>query len=387
MDAGGSMEISGGSIEAGGEAIRIEGDVTVRSGRITGSGEYGYAIHSLDGEVTISGGTVEATGTGVFCAAISSNGKVTISGGKVTASPNSDAIHISQYGAAAYLSGTCSGSFTVAENMGVKKGLIVEVDKLVIPGSRNNTAIGLTVKDGSGQAMWNTDGVVPEIVFTLAGDQQKTLAWGEKTSVKEPAITGLTANPKTMAAAGGDSTILVTGIDLPAAITVTAFDGLTPTTITGTTGGASTAVTLKFPANTSATLDKAYTIKASPDGGITWAAITTTVTVSKAEAEEPPIGGGGGGGGAPSTDAAISPAQADFDLNGGKDISVTLALNGRSLKNLNNGAYTLQAGADYVASGKSVTIKGGYLSTLAAGTHTIVFEMNGGVNPLLYCYG
>jgi uncharacterized repeat protein (TIGR02543 family) len=122
------------------------------------------------------------------------------------------------------------------------------------------------------------------------------------------------------------------------------------------------------------------------DGSGVTVTATTTVADPKphtlfAQWKEITVGGGGGGGG--STNASISPARADFDIKGGKDISVTLTLNGRKINALKNGAYTLKEGTDYTVSGNKVTIKAGYLSTLKTGAQTITFEMNGGVNPRL----
>jgi hypothetical protein len=94
-----------------------------------------------------------------------------------------------------------------------------------------------------------------------------------------------------------------------------------------------------------------------------------------------PGGGGGGGGAAPS--ASLSSTKADFDKDGGKDITVTINLNGFTLKSLTNGSYTLKEGADYTVSGNTVTIKAEYLATLAAGEQSITFNMSGGSNPKL----
>ena len=92
-------------------------------------------------------------------------------------------------------------------------------------------------------------------------------------------------------------------------------------------------------------------------------------------------GGGSSGGGNPN--ASIAPSNFEFDIKVSLDISVTLLGNGRSLIALTKGAYTLKEGTDYARSGNTVTITSGYLGTLGTGSHTIVFEMNGGVNPNL----
>ncbi len=95
-------------------------------------------------------------------------------------------------------------------------------------------------------------------------------------------------------AAGGSSIITVTGTNLLNGIKVTAFDGATATFITGTTSGSGTSqtVTLNFPKNESTAANKVYTVKASLDGGTTWAAQTAAVTVSKVySGETGPAGG------------------------------------------------------------------------------------------------
>ena len=61
------------------------GDITISGGTVTATGIFG--IYGFKG-VTIKGGTVEATGTGLQGSGIFGNGTVTISGGKVTATGN-----------------------------------------------------------------------------------------------------------------------------------------------------------------------------------------------------------------------------------------------------------------------------------------------------------
>jgi uncharacterized repeat protein (TIGR02543 family) len=92
-------------------------------------------------------------------------------------------------------------------------------------------------------------------------------------------------------------------------------------------------------------------------------------------------GGSGNSGGA--SGASISPTKASFDLNGGKDITVTITLNGNKFMGLKNGGTTLTEGTDYTLNGNTVTIKASYLLGLAVGTQTITFTMNGGGDPKL----
>ncbi|QOS82751.1 beta-mannosidase [Paenibacillus sp. JNUCC31] len=83
--------------------------------------------------------------------------------------------------------------------------------------------------------------------------------------------------------------------------------------------------------------------------------------------------------------ASISPVNATFDkaVNLGKDISVSLTLNGKQLTSVTNGNYTLESSQDYVASNTSVVLGKSYLSTLPPGQNAITFHFNGGNNAVL----
>ena len=96
-----------------------------------------------------------------------------------------------------------------------------------------------------------------------------------------------------------------------------------------------------------------------------------------------PPAAGGGGGGAAAVNAQLSPTAATYNTSGGQDLTVTLTLNGNTLRGLKVGAATLKAGADYSVSGSAVAIKAAYLATLGLGEHKVVFEMSAGANPLL----
>ena len=101
LAAGGAVTISGGTVTATGDGAGIGGGdggdggtVTIYDGTVTATGGYGGAgigggAGGDGGEVTISGGTVTATGgsggAGIGGGAGSSGGTVTISGGVVTA--------------------------------------------------------------------------------------------------------------------------------------------------------------------------------------------------------------------------------------------------------------------------------------------------------------
>jgi hypothetical protein len=182
----GNANITGGTVFAGGPygyAINIaKGSVNMSGGTVFASGEGGVAIvispaYNYDdegnetvlvGDLTISGGTVSASGEkGV---AISSRGKVKVNGGKVngeTAISVNGGENIG--GVAAYLAGTCSGSFTTYGN----QGLIIEVASLNAGAA--GTTDGLTVKAGAVSARWIAGGFIE---FTLGGSlQPRTILW------------------------------------------------------------------------------------------------------------------------------------------------------------------------------------------------------------------
>lgn len=87
----------------------------------------------------------------------------------------------------------------------------------------------------------------------------------------------------------------------------------------------------------------------------------------------------------PNPSAVISPVNADFDLgeSPAQDITVALTLNGHQLTGLKNGAYTLQSGQDYTATGSAVVLSQAYLATLTPGQQKITFQFSGGSNAVL----
>ena len=66
-----------------------------------------------------------------------------------------------------------------------------------------------------------------------------------------------------------------------------------------------------------------------------------------------------------------------------KDITVTLSPGSHYFVDIKCEGYTLKAGVDYTVSGNTYTIKKEYLSTLSEGTHSFLFGMSGGSNPVL----
>jgi len=81
-------------------------------------------------------------------------------------------------------------------------------------------------------------------------------------------------------------------------------------------------------------------------------------------------------------DSVINQASADFDKNtsatGYKDISVTVTLNGNSLRAIYNGTNLLQQGTDYSVSGNMVTIKKEYIENQPVGNTNLIFRFSAG---------
>ncbi len=94
-------------------------------------------------------------------------------------------------------------------------------------------------------------------------------------------ITGVSADPGALPAAGGNVAVIVKGKNLPEGILLVAFDGETPTDIRATTAGKGNKGTasLAFPANNTSA-EKTYTLRASVDGGASYSGFTATVRVA-----------------------------------------------------------------------------------------------------------
>ncbi len=121
------------------------------------------------------------------------------------------------------------------------------------------------------------------------GTAARSTAFGPITAMEAIAeITGVTAAKTALASTGGDSVITVSGTNLGNAVTITAFLGGQATAVTGTAAGDGSAqtATLTFPAN-DGDADEVYTVKASLDNGVTWAAKTAAVTVAKKSVTPP----------------------------------------------------------------------------------------------------
>lgn len=80
------------------------------------------------------------------------------------------------------------------------------------------------------------------------------------------------------------------------------------------------------------------------------------------------------------TDSALSADSASFDPNtakpGYKDITVTANLSGNTVKDIQNGSYTLVKDKDYTVSGNTITFKKEYLKTAVSGTTVFLIHFN-----------
>lgn len=167
--------VSGGTVVATTyEAIWSHiGDVIVTGGKLSGTNSSGgCGICADDGNITISGGIVEANGDNSSAIVAAKSAKIT--GGKVQAKgTGGKAIYAYDGGVVAYLKGLCIGGFEV----NLDDGLIVEVDSLSIPTTRNGKSTGITKKAGTGTVVWNCTGKKPVINFTIGANKPK-IEWG-----------------------------------------------------------------------------------------------------------------------------------------------------------------------------------------------------------------
>jgi len=170
LDGGGTFEVdTGGILSTSGTSSGIyesvissfSNNILITGGTVQVTGTYCSAIFSQN-SIAVSGGSVQANGTGSR-ALYTHTGTIKVTGGTVSATGTGSAtITALEAGAAAYLRGTCSGAF-------LGEGLIVEVDTLSIPITRNGTSTGLTKKAGAGTALWDCTSAKRVIKFTVEG--------------------------------------------------------------------------------------------------------------------------------------------------------------------------------------------------------------------------
>lgn len=86
-----------------------------------------------------------------------------------------------------------------------------------------------------------------------------------------------------------------------------------------------------------------------------------------------------------SADAALSVYTATFDKrpDSQADVSVTITLNGNTLRSIKYGSTTLASGLEYEVSGSTVKISKRYLATLPVGTAHLTFGFSGGADQTL----
>ena len=85
------------------------------------------------------------------------------------------------------------------------------------------------------------------------------------------------------------------------------------------------------------------------------------------------------------TNAAVTPNAATYDKYSGSDnhavVAVTLNAGDYTLSALKVNGAALTAGTDYTVSGNLYTLSMNYLDTLAVGSYTLTFDMDGGTDP------
>ncbi|WP_346837048.1 X2-like carbohydrate binding domain-containing protein [Microbulbifer sp. SAOS-129_SWC] len=74
---------------------------------------------------------------------------------------------------------------------------------------------------------------------------------------------------------------------------------------------------------------------------------------------------------APVVMPSVSPSSISVQAGSSTSVSYSLDTGSYSFSSLSNGGTELQQGVDYTASGTSLTLEGGYISTLAVGTYTL----------------
>jgi len=248
----GNVTINGGKVEAivnFGYGFAIDcysGNVTINSGMVEATVNSGYVltIRCDSGTVTISGGTIEAPEDFVDAVENFSDTVIAASDIMKAASIGNNAI-FADSSAAAYLAGTCTGAVTAMNG-----SLIVEVDTLAVPKSRNATSAGLTVKAGAGKALWDCTGAKPVIKFTI-GKATKTMEWGSYSTA--PTTTTKPATTTTTKPATTTTTKPATTTTTKPATTTTTKPATTTTTKPATTTTKPSSSTTSTTSTTSAT--------------------------------------------------------------------------------------------------------------------------------------
>lgn len=171
----------------------------------------------------------------------------------------------------------------------------------------------------------NEDGsatVQLRVEWPIAGDADLRVEMASTEAPLNPVVTGVKADPASMEAEGGYSTITLTGTELSNGIKVALYDGDKTVSSSATTGDAtSQSVKLTVPANNTEET-KSYVVKYSLDGGETWTG-TTVITVA-GEADEPVI---------PVDPAVVDEASIDADRLTSIGGEVTATLTGSNLVN------------------------------------------------------
>jgi len=172
----GNVEVNGGTITAVNRAVNISGvyngNFTIYGGIIKTTGIGSETVWVNSGILAVYGGEITAEGNN--SKVLGARNQVIVCGGTVNAAgADSYAIYLPA-GVGAYLEGTCTGQFSTDPRY-----MLVEVDKKEIPKSRNGTNRGITIKTGTGTAVWDCSGVKPQIVMNPQMVGTYKIEWGE----------------------------------------------------------------------------------------------------------------------------------------------------------------------------------------------------------------
>ncbi|MDD2972145.1 MAG: carbohydrate-binding domain-containing protein, partial [Lachnospiraceae bacterium] len=175
-----NLSITGGTLDMKGRAggIYSNGDIEISGGTITGN-----TIESYDGALTISGGTVDVSGTNN--SGITAYTNITISGGTVTAA-STDYIGIASSGTITISGGTVTA--TSAENTGIYAIEAVDISGGSVTAKGGKTAIwsftgitltGMRITNPAGAAVGDSVNDAPGKAIMLNGKDVLDVTIGE----------------------------------------------------------------------------------------------------------------------------------------------------------------------------------------------------------------
>lgn len=180
IHATGDLTITDATVTATGDSgIYAYTDVTIEDSTVTATGDDGRGIHTGQGNITISGGTVKATGKefGIYAnnGGYSGGMKVTISGGSVEAYATDDSDGIGIY-APGYDGEIAISGDNTQVTVGCATGLQADIVNIAggstvsieAKNANNENAIISGELNMSGDYQWSTDGIAFNNSTTLA---------------------------------------------------------------------------------------------------------------------------------------------------------------------------------------------------------------------------